>query len=384
MYRIKGLLPAMVRASRTDIMRVALGVALGLAVVTLLVEWEETLAAARGAKAWTLFAPLGATALLVFGVHTGPLSQPWSCVVGNTVSALWALLLVGMFSSTVTGMWLPALAVAGALVWMQLLRALHPPGGAIAMLLALEAQEGVIHPWHYAFVPIGVLTLVMVLLAMLYHKAWGKTYPVQGANPNTANAQGNAGVGSLSQKDLQALLARFDQGYNMTPQDLGKLVQAAEEEAIARKFGNMRCEQVMTAAPWTCQPQDSAATLAQLFHEHPIKNLPVVDAAGRLQGVVGRSDLFDWLWQHSKEPVEAKPAGWQVWKRWRKPEIAKKDFPSASDLMMPAPLCVEATTPVSELLQVLSQHTVPFVAVLRDGKLVGLITRTDIMKVLLG
>ena len=82
--------------------------------------------------------------------------------------------------------------------------------------------------------------------------------------------------------------------------------------------------------------------------------------------------------------MDAKPAGWQVWKRWRKPEATKKEFPTASDLMLPAPLCVEATTPVSELLQVLSQHTVPFVAVLRDGKLVGLITRTDIMKVLLG
>lgn len=51
--------------------------------------------------------------------------------------------------------------------------------------------------------------------------------------------------------------------------------------------------------------------------------------------------------------------------------------------MADAPLCVQDSTPVSQLLAVLAEHAVPFVAVLRQGRLVGLITRTDIMRLLL-
>jgi CBS domain-containing membrane protein len=36
---------------------------------------------------------------------------------------------------------------------MQITRALHPPGGAVALLLALEAQHGVLHGWSYALPP---------------------------------------------------------------------------------------------------------------------------------------------------------------------------------------------------------------------------------------
>ncbi len=51
--------------------------------------------------------------------------------------------------------------------------------------------------------------------------------------------------------------------------------------------------------------------------------------------------------------------------------------------MEDAPLSVEDHTPVLHLLETLSQHSVPFVAVLRQGKLVGILTRTDVMRILM-
>ena len=129
-----GWKPVVAPAARLDVLRVGLGAVLGLAIAAVLVQ----LALWRGVQGgWTLFAPLGATAVLVFAVHTGPLSQPWSCVVGNTVSALWALLVVACWPSQAPDWLLPAVAVGGAVAGMQLTRALHPPGGAVALLLVL-------------------------------------------------------------------------------------------------------------------------------------------------------------------------------------------------------------------------------------------------------
>ena len=373
-----GWKPAVAPAARLDVLRVGLGAGLGLAMAAVLVQLVQW---GGGQGGWALFAPLGATAVLVFAVHTGPLSQPWSCVVGNTVSALWALLVLACWPAQGAGWLLPAVAVGGAIACMQLTRSLHPPGGAVALLLVLEAQHGVLHSWSYALVPIGLLTLVLVLLGVAYHRLWGKNYPLQVTVPAPAAKKTlHLPSDELSDADLQALLARFDQDYNLTPQELGQLVRAAEEQAIARRFGSVTCGQVMTAALWTCRPTDDLDTLVAQFRQHPIKSLPVTDAQGHLLGVVARSALFDWLWQQQPHAREKKPRS--IWPLWGRKPVATTAVHAAA-LMEDAPLSVEDHTPVLHLLETLATHTVPFVAVLRQGKLVGIMTRTDVMRILM-
>lgn len=373
-----GWKPALAPAARLDVLRVGLGAALGLVATAALVHLAQ-----RGGwqGSWSLFAPLGATAVLVFAVHTGPLSQPWSCVVGNTVAALWAWLVIASWPAAGPAWLLPAVAVGGAIACMQLTRSLHPPGGAVALLLALEAQHGLQHSWSYAFAPISLLTLLLVVLGMLYHRAWGKHYPLQAVTHQPAAGAQHLPADDLSNADLQALLSRFDQDYNLTPQELSELVHAAEEQAIARRFGSVSCGQVMTSALWTCRPSDDLGALATQFQQHPIKSLPVVDDSGRLLGVVARSALFDWLWQQHHHPAHDHRAT-RRWRLWgpKPPAIATAH---AADLMQDAPLSVEDDTPVLFLLETLATHTVPFVAVLRQGKLVGVLTRTDVIRILL-
>lgn len=72
----------------------------------------------------------------------------------------------------------------------------------------------------------------------------------------------------------------------------------------------------------------------------------------------------------------------RIWRLWGKKPPAAATVTAAA-LMQDAPLSVEDSTPVSQLLEALAEHTVPFVAVLRQGQLAGLITRSDIMRILL-
>ena len=76
------------------------------------------------------------------------------------------------------------------------------------------------------------------------------------------------GVGralALSQGDLQTLLTRFDQSYNLTPDDLGDLLAAAEEEAIQRRFASITCGQVMSSHLLTITAQTSLEAVADLL-----------------------------------------------------------------------------------------------------------------------
>lgn len=354
--------PLAQRPSSSELLHSSLGAALGLALSGLLV-W---IGAADGLL--FLFAPLGASAVLVFAVPNSPLAQPWPAIMGNTLSALWALLLLAALPH-LPSPWPEAFAVGGAIAVMLLCRALHPPGGAMALLVVLAAAKLVPLGWHL-IATVFLLTLALVLAGVFYHRATRRIYPLR--HKPTAQARAPAaGRLALSSDDLTALLTRFDQSYNLSPDDLGELLAAAEEQAIQRRFAAVTCGEVMSANPLTVAPTDSLEAVADLFHRHLVKSLPVVGAQGELLGLLLRSDLFDWLWEGHRRS------------RWR--QLLQPRTPAASvrKLMRAPEICVQEATPLGELLATLAQHTVAFIPVLRGDQLVGLITRTDVIRALL-
>lgn len=356
--------PLAQRPSRSELLHSSLGAALGLALTGLLV-W---LGAASGLL--FLFAPLGASAVLVFAVPNSPLAQPWPAIMGNTLSALWALALLSALPG-LPSPWPEALAVGGAIAVMLWCRALHPPGGAMALLVVLRAPTLVPLGWHL-IATVFLLTLSLVLAGLLYHRATGRNYPLRHTPPPQARGP-VAGRLALSNEDLEALLTRFNQEHNLDPEDLGRLLAAAEEEAIQRRFSAVTCGEVMSAKLLTVAPTDTLETVADLFHRHPIKSLPVIGAQGELLGLLLRSDLFDWLWEGHRRPP---------WRRLLQP-LRRPPTATARQLMRAPELCVEESTPLGELLDALSRHTVPFIPVLRAEQLAGLITRTDVIRALL-
>ena len=102
-----------------------------------------------------LIAPLGASAVLIYAVPASPLAQPWSVVVGNTLSAIMALIVLRLGLPPVVALGLAALL---ALAAMPFARALHPPGGAVAVATVLAANPG-------SHAGTGLSSILTVLLA---------------------------------------------------------------------------------------------------------------------------------------------------------------------------------------------------------------------------
>ena len=84
-----------------------------------------------------LIAPIGASAVLVFAVPASPLAQPWPVLGGNVVSACVGVFVLRSVPNLAVAV---AIAVAGAILLMSLLRCLHPPGGAAAITTILGGQ----------------------------------------------------------------------------------------------------------------------------------------------------------------------------------------------------------------------------------------------------
>ena len=238
---------------------------------------------ATGQWAW-LVAPIGATAVLVFAVPASPLAQPWAVVGGNTLSAL-----VGIACARWVGPveLAAALSVGLALGLMLALRCLHPPGGAVALLLALT---GVTDPVFVVF-PVLTNSLLLVLAGIAYNNATRRTYPHMQLPPAVEVAGGDAHKRSID-ADLDAVLARYNQVLDISRDDLKAVLEDIQLHAYQRKLANIRCGDIMSRQLVTVSHSTELQSAWKLFAERHIKALPVVDASGCIVGIVTPADFM--------------------------------------------------------------------------------------------
>jgi len=122
-----------------------------------------------------LMAPLGASAVLIYAVPSSPLAQPWSVVVGNTLSAALALMALQLGLPPMATLGLAVLASLIAMAWA---RCLHPPGGAVALATVLADPAGMQASLIWVGLPVFAGSALLMGFGVAYHRALGTAYPV--------------------------------------------------------------------------------------------------------------------------------------------------------------------------------------------------------------
>lgn len=116
---------------------------------------------AKEAQLFPLFAPFGASAVLLYGAPTAPFSQPRNLVGGHIISAFIGVVILNLLGDTFITV---ALAVALAIAIMLLTKTVHPPAGATALLGVVASQGN--YAWIIAPVGLGALILLLVALTV--------------------------------------------------------------------------------------------------------------------------------------------------------------------------------------------------------------------------
>ena len=147
-------------------LRSALGAFIGLMLVFTTAKYLGELS---GIDEW-LMASLGASALLVFALPGSPMAQPWAVIAGNTISALIGISCFHLIKEPLLA--LPA-AASLSILGMFVLRCLHPPAAAVALIVVL----GHIGSYRYAFFPVMVDSILLILVGAAYSNLSGKPYP---------------------------------------------------------------------------------------------------------------------------------------------------------------------------------------------------------------
>ncbi|QWD85585.1 HPP family protein [Polynucleobacter asymbioticus] len=146
--------------------RSVFGAFLGLLLV---ITTAKFLGELGGTDEW-LMASLGASALLVFALPQSPMAQPWAVIAGNTLSALAGISIFRFVNDPLLAM---PLAASLSILGMFALRCLHPPAAAVALIVVLSQ----INHYQYAFFPVMVDSILLILAGTIYSNLTGKPYP---------------------------------------------------------------------------------------------------------------------------------------------------------------------------------------------------------------
>lgn len=169
---------------------------------------------------------IAASAVLLFAAPHSPMAQPWNLFGGHLISALagWGCSLLipePVFAA--------AVAVGAAILLMQLMHCLHPPGAATALTLVLSAAQFHGMGWQWAMYVVATNAGIALLLALLINNLLpDRKYPV-----HPAGVQHDP-FAALEQTDIELALEQMEKEIEVGKEELAELYRLAMHHAKER------------------------------------------------------------------------------------------------------------------------------------------------------
>jgi len=143
----------------------------------------------------------------------------------------------------------------------------------------------------------------------------------------------------------------------------------------------MKARNVMTWGAITVGPDESVAHAVQLMLQNKVSGLPVVDDKGRLVGIVTEGDF---LRRGELGTQRQRP-------RWLEfllgpgrlaAEYVQASGQKVSQVMTPEVKTITSDSPIEEVVRLMEHHRVKRLPVVQDGKLIGIVSRADLLHAL--
>lgn len=139
----------------------------------------------------------------------------------------------------------------------------------------------------------------------------------------------------------------------------------------------MKVRDIMRRDVITVRPETPLKEVARLLVEHGISGLPVVDAEGRVLGVVSEADLI--LKERGPESERPRLLGALLGDRSRA-ALSKVEARTAGDAMTSPAVTIEPGAPIRAAAALMVERQVNRLPVVEEGRLVGIVTRADLVR----
>lgn len=139
----------------------------------------------------------------------------------------------------------------------------------------------------------------------------------------------------------------------------------------------MQAQDVMTTWVSTIGANATVREAAKLMAERKVSALPVLDEEDRMIGIVSEGDLV----RRAELGTETSGSWWLVaLAKDGAADYRKTHGRTVNDVMTSSVVSVARTTPLREVAQLMEKHRIKRVPVLDAGRLVGIVSRADLVR----
>ena len=155
------------------------------------------------------------------------------------------------------------------------------------------------------------------------------------------------------------------------PMRLGLLAESdsGKLDTVLAVLAAKRAEDVMTSPVIAIGQDELLKDAVDLMLGKGVKRLPVLDADGKLTGMLSRLDVFRTIMREAPD-----------WEAFKRQSIAVGDLHTVSDIMRRDTQAVAPETPVEEIMRLIDANDIQRVAVVdKEGRFLGLISDRDLL-----
>lgn len=145
----------------------------------------------------------------------------------------------------------------------------------------------------------------------------------------------------------------------------------------------MKAAEVMRRRPITATPEMAIQDAVHLMNVHRISGLPVLDATGAVVGIVSEGDFL----RRVELGTQAGMPRWLMWLGGRARaahDYVRSHALRVGEVMTVPAITVTPETELSEVVALMESRRIKRLPVLQDGRLVGILTRSDLTRALEG
>ncbi len=325
-----------------------------------------------------LVASMGASAMIMLAIPSSPFAQPWAFVGGQLVSALIGVTVACYVPDTILA---PAVAVGLAVLIMQHLRCLHPPGAATVLAPVLSNLQPSQPDFSFVLNPLGInVTMILILVLLINRLMLRHDYPARPL-PDKTSQNSITYLAGVSPTDIIQATHDTQQIIDVSSEELSQIFTRLQLMNYAKHHQLPICRDIVQRGIITVDYATEVESAWLTMDKHGLNALPVLDRSRRIIGMVTRYDFLKHLQLNPHESLYDK------WSAFIKPTTGLySNKPEAIGHIMNRKVkSVPASASIIELIPLVineGHHHIPVVD--DENRFVGMIFLRQLVSELFG
>ncbi|WP_372379324.1 HPP family protein [Vibrio natriegens] len=312
-----------------------------------------------------LIASIGASITIIFVIPSSPMGKTWPLVGGHVTAALVGIGLSTVFDDIIV---LITLTITCTILIMIILKCVHPPGVATALVPVLSHTS---QPDVYFILDPVLLNVIPLALSGIVYRRWNairssKTTQKPSINSNSAHEKS-----SLYFDELHSVLETRNEWLDIDEQTLDEIFKQTHLLALEHKSQKLTCKHVMTENILALTENDSVYEGLNILQKNKFSAIPVIN---RDKEIVGIFSLVDFLLYVEKRKINSFVGLYLLAK--------KKTSKTIGQYMKRNLISMHEDQHVARLIPYLTSgfHHIPIVN--SKSQLVGMVTQSDLIEFL--